>query len=382
MEEVPAPEVAFQRASREGKSPVAQPSTPELDKARQVLEWVVTTYARDPDDPWALGHGMLALGADMETMTDKPAVDWLFEEYGQRRMVAGTPLVGFPRSRGNIRVEPHTDLVLKALMETGVPLDREVTVEGQPAKVADLYRYSLWKAWVEPDGSTSFDSLHDTPWALQGFATAAPPGLAWTASGGHAMTLDGFTDIVAKDLGAQTQFMKDAMARGEAVEKRRQGIFAYTCGGQHSIQGLAYAVARGFGSQVAKDEVQDQITLLYWRLDVELKIYDDLLRERPDAAIILLEQRLKFLGHFLESTHKMAAMGLHTPSEAQAEKLAWARQQLVVTVGTLEGGQAFQSLQEMRADPSVYQMYLDFVGDSAHALRGLDLSTGKASIAY
>ena len=56
-----------------------------------------------------------------------------------------------------------------------IPGIREVTVEGQPAKVADLYRYSLWKAWVEPDGSTSFDSLHDTPWALQGFATAAPP---------------------------------------------------------------------------------------------------------------------------------------------------------------------------------------------------------------
>ena len=31
-------------------------------------------------------------------------------------------------------------------------------------------------------------------------------------------------------------------------------------------------------------------------------------------------------------------------------------------------------------NPQMYQMYLDFVGDSAHALRGLDLAVGKGGI--
>lgn len=377
-----APEVAFARASKVVKSPLAKPSTKEDEAARKLLTWVVSTYGRDPGDPWAIGHAMLALGSDLELADGKSAVPWLFEEYAEWRVIGDTSLVAFPKRRGDVRIEPHSDLVLKALMETGVPLDAVYKVQGRDATVADLYRNSLFEAYVGPKGQTTYDTLEDAPWALQALATAAPTDLAWTAQGGKAMTMDQMTDVLAADLDVQTRFMAEAMAKGEKVEKRRQGLFAYTCGGQHTLQGVAYAVARGFGSPLARERVVKQVDILYWRMGIELEIYDTMIKDNPEYQLPLLEQRMKFLGHFLESAHKMAAMGLYTPTDAQAAQLDEARVQLIVTLSVLDSGGAFRSLTEMRGDPKSYQMYLDFVGDSAHALRGLDLATGEGTVTY
>jgi hypothetical protein len=380
---VKAPEVTFAPCARNSRSPAATAPSPEDEAARKVLRFIVETYARDPGDPWAIGHGMLALGKDMTLIDDRPAVDWLFEEYAEWRVVGGESLVAFPKRRGNTRIEPHTDLVLKALMESGVATDRQVVVAGQQATVADLYRHSLHEAYVADDGKTSgYESLEDAPWALQALATVAPPDLTWVAQGGRPMTLGRMTDVLARDLHAQTAFMRDAMARGETVEKQRQGIFSYACGGQHTLQGVAYAVGRGFGSPDSRRIIEEEIGVLYWRMGVELGIYDKLIAENPDYQLILLEQRLKFLGHFLESAHKMAAMELYVPTDAQKAQLQEARKQLVVTLSVLEQGGALQSLPAMRTDPKTYQTYLDFVGDSAHALRGLDLATGQGTVCW
>jgi hypothetical protein len=58
--------------------------------------------------------------------------------------------------------------------------------------------------------------------------------------------------------------------------------------------------------------------------------------------------------------------------------------ELVVTVDALTRLGAFSALGTMRTDPAFAkvprgpeQLYLDLVGDSAHALRGLDLATGR-----
>lgn len=380
--EVQAPTVELAVPTRVVTSPAAEPGTDDLERVRAVLEWVVTTYGRDPQDPWAVGHAALAFGHELKLVSGEPALPYVFEEYGQWRNVAGEDLVGFPRSRGNIRIEPHSDLLLKVLMESGMPLDEEVTVEGRKATLVELYRNSLYEAWVEEDGTTSFDGFHDVPWALQGLATVAPEDLAWTAQGGHAMTMDQLTDRVVEDLRKQSQFLYDAKRRGETVEKRKQGVFGYPCGGAHSLQGAAYAVARGFGSSTSRLEIQSQIDLLYWRLDIELAIYDKLIKENPGYELLLFEQRLKFLGHFLESAHKLAAMELYTPTDEQREKLRFAREQLIVTVVALDQGEVLKGLTEMRADPALFQTYLDFVGDSAHAIRGIDLSTGKGTVRY
>lgn len=382
-----APEVAFAPCTRTRPSPAAVPADPELARARERLAAIVSKHTGDPLNPWAIVHGLIAQGPDMVLSDGKAAIPWLFETYAERVTVGTDTLVAFPRTRKHpsggpdIRIEPHTDLILKAVSEVGVPMEQTYLVQGQPATLGDLYRHSLWKTWV--DGPQhSFRSLNDSPWTLQGLASAAPPGLAWTGQGGHPTTIDAVTDAVVADLAAQNAFLRDAMASGATVKKERQGIFAYTCGGQHLLQGAAHAVARGFGSPASREAVQAEIPVLFWRMGVELGIYDTMIAENPEYKVVLLEQRLKFVGHFLESAHKLAAYGLYTPDAAQTEQLAAARRELVATVDALAATGALEQLHAFATDPRSYQMYLDFVGDSAHALRGIDLATGAGTVCY
>ncbi|MEZ4316477.1 MAG: hypothetical protein R3F61_03185 [Myxococcota bacterium] len=380
---VQAPEVQFTLPTRDAKSPYLRPSTADLDAARATLMKIVTTYTGDPNDPWAIGHGLLAQGPAMKLSDGRDAVPFLFEQYAEWRKVGSDDLVAFPTTQGPIRVEPHDDLMLKVFMEVGVPLTDRFVVQGKPATLEQLYKSSLYDAWIH-DGVTSFESMNNTPWALQGLATVAPPGLEWVASDGKPMTMDAFTDAVVADLHEQTAFMRAAMAKGEKVEKRRQGIFAYTCGGQHLLQGAAYAVARGFGSAQSRQWVEDEVAVLFWRVDLELEIVDTLVEENPTYARVLLEQRMKFLGHFLESAHKLAALGLYEPTAAQQATLDKARDELVKTVQQLESKGLLEGLDGLRdaPDPRMNQAFLDFVGDSAHSVRGIDLSTGAGSIRY
>ena len=320
---------------------------------------------------------MLALGRDVVLTNGVNATDWLFAEYAQVRPLEGADGVAFPASRGKIRIEPHTDLILKALTETGVGPERQVQVAGAAHTVGDLYRASLCRAWVDGD-DVAFQSWNDTPWALQGLAAWAPPGLSWNADGGHPMTLDGFTHQVVAKLRTETAFMRKTMVVGQSVQKRRQGIFGYTCGGAHLIQGAAYAVARGFGTPEDRVALLDEVDVLFWRLDIELDIYGQALENAPQYRVVLLEQQMKFLGHFLETQHKLAAAGLYTPSDEQRVELGRALDALVSTVNALESEQVFDNLEAVRQDNE--QTYLDFIGDAAHGVRAIRLATGSAGV--
>ena len=102
--------------------------------------------------------------------------------------------------------------------------------------------------------------------------------------------------------------------------------------------------------------------------------------DRPDITLKLLDQRLKFLGHFLETAHKLAALGLYAPDASQRAQLDAALDELVKTVEFLHESGVFDELAKLRFQD--VQTYLDLVGDSAHALRGIDLATGRGTIAY
>src|SRR5690606_11453591 len=119
-----------------------------------------------------------------------------------------------------------------------------------------------------------------------------------------------FTEAVVDKLHAETAFMRSAMQAGATVQKRKQGIFGYTCGGAHLIQGAHYAVARGFGSAAHRERAIAEIPVLFWRVDIELDAVDQAARQPPNYAPVLLEQRLKFLGHFLETVYRASALGL------------------------------------------------------------------------
>jgi hypothetical protein len=373
-----APEVAFVVPARSVASPLAQPTSAEIDGAKAILRPVVERYGLDPLNPWAVSHAILALGAEVELPGKGDAIDYLFAEYAVPVEVGGEGLVEFPPSRGEIRIEPHTDLLLKAMVERGVAPDRQVRVRGRAYPISSLYRYSLWSTWVDGE-QTSAGTYNDMPWTLQALAAWAPPGLSWTASGGHAMTMDGLTSAVVGKLAAETAFLRRGMSQGVRVEKRGQGIFAYTCGGAHFVQGPAFAVARGFGSEEDRKVIASQAAEYLYRLGVELPQVDAAMQQHPEYGLVLITQRMKFLGHLVETVHKLAALGFVAPGPEVDATLRQAEAELVATVGAIERNGVFGKLDAIRASDE--QQYLDLVGDAAHALRALDLATG-APVAY
>lgn len=392
------PVVAFEPATQEGRTPhpitKGQPALArDLAASRAVLEAAVREHGRDPNNPWAVSHAMLALGPDLELTNGKPAVDFLFETYAAFVEVGGEKVPAFPPSKGSIRIEPHTDLLLKAFAEGGLSPDRAVTVAGTPTTLGQLYRHSLWRAWLKGT-STGFTggTYNDAPWALQALATWAPRGLTWKAKGGRDMSMSSFSHRLAETLREETAELSAAKELGQIIKKdTRRGIFRYTCGGQHLLQGVAYAVARGFELPGDRDEICRQLELLSWRIDVELSAIDPLIEtgERP-IQIVLLAQRLKFLGHSLETVHKIAATGVCSLTAEQVAASQRVARELVITVDKLEALGVWSDLGAIKTDTTLEryrmggaeQVYLDFIGDAAHAVRGIDMATGAGVLRY
>lgn len=368
--------------TRVGRSPAPLPSSAAIETTITRLEGVVKKHGADPLNPWAIGHGLIAMGPDFELSNGQPAVDWLFSEYAVELTAEGVTTVQFPRKKGEIRVEPHKQLMLKAMTEAGVRPDRAVTVQGRPHTVADLYRGAVLASWLVPaTNHSSFSSPNDMPWAVQALSAWAPPGaFTWTAIDGTPMTLDDLATFTTSVLVAESQTLFQAMEAGAQMQKRKQGVFAYTCGGSHLLQGSAYAVARGRSTDLAHKAIQGQIPLLYWRLPQELRVYDEASSRAPQHAQVLLVQRLKFLGHWLETAHKLAILGFYAPTAEQKKQMSGAAQQLALTVEALEQQGVYGAMDRLRTEEP--QLYLDVIGDSAHALHALRIARGEHGIAW
>lgn len=368
--------------AREGKTPFPMKETVAVTKTLERLEAVVEKHGGDPDNPWAIGHGLIAMGPDFTLSNGEKAVEWLFKTYAVELHAEGATTVQFPRQTRGIRVEPHKQLMLKAMTEAGVSPDRPVTVQGKPHTVADLYRGAVVATWLVPERNhSSFSSPNDMPWAVQSLSAWAPDKrMQWTALDTTPMKLNDLVTFNASVLVAETQPLFQAMQAGAQLRKNKQGIWGYTCGGAHLLQGTAYAVARGHSTDLAKQAIQGQVALHYWRLPGELAVYDAALKRSPEHQALLLTQRMKFLGHWLETAHKLAILGFYTPTEEQKRLAAGAVQQLALTVEALEQGGVFKSLPEI--EKTDYQLYLDVVGDASHAVHGLRLALGEHTVAW
>ena len=347
-------------------SPLASPASAEEARVAALLERVVREHGVRTDNPWALVHAMLALGVDLD-VGGHPAVDHLFT-WAVRRGGG----VGFPAFKGGAPVEPHTDLILKALAEGGVDPEQSVQVLGATYPVSILLRSSASRTWTRGP-QTSAGSWNDLAWTASALVTWLPPDAAWVADG-REMTLAQLVSDLLMVVRGETAFLAAAMAEGETVQKRRQDIFAYTCGGAHLVQAAGQAVARGLGGPDGPKLAEEQAEIQRFRYRIELDAVDAALVQAPQYRLKLLIQRMKFLGHHLETVHRFAAQGFIKPTEAWRTHLNDARGELVRTVDALEALEVYPDPSEVK--PRDGQAWLDLIGDAAHALRGLRLSSG------
>lgn len=355
---------------------------PAYDEALQTLGKVVETYAGDPDNPWAVAHGVLARGTEFRLTDGREAIPALFSMWAEPRTAGALTLVGFPAAKGDVRVEPHTDLLLKNMGEAGIAPETQFPTSSGTVTAADLYRYTLLKTFLVADKDhSSFESPNDIPWGLQALAAWSPAEeLQWVALDGTPMDLDYVTSFLVAVVTQESAFMIDAMNKGKAFEKAGQGIFNYTCGGAHVLQGASYAVAKGFGSDRDRKILGLQVPLQFYRLPIELAIYDEALRRNPKHRLRLQVQRMKFLGHWLETVGKMEALGFFTPDEDQQRAIEGAAQNLVLTVDAIQKTGTLDDLPALRKKDE--QLYLDIIGDASHAVRGLEMVLGRGKIGW
>jgi hypothetical protein len=347
----------------------------------EALRAVTDREAGKAGNAWALAHGILARGNEFKASDGRRAVTVLIDDFLEAAPVQNARGMQpyFPKTKGEVRVEPHTDLILKTFIEAGLPLDEPLTrAAGAPTLERLLRSSRLRFAPSDKPEDGYFANVDDVAWSIQAWCQAVDKGAQpqWTNEMGHELHIDAVAMELLKLLEREYHFIQRARAAGESVEKRRQDIFAHACGGAHLFQATVACAALGF----PKDEhlvsrMAQLIDAYLWRVPLETALVDRGIQSQPRLAALLVNQDIKFLGHALESLGKAERGGLWSPSAEQVGLLDQMEKRLMLHVLELQGIGMYgaDKLAALAAKEHGFQFYLDLVGDAAHAYVGLAL---------
>lgn len=352
---------------------------PQKSHADEVLRTACLLWAADPENPWALAHGITALGPRFLASDGRVAAEVVMHDFLLSATLpdAGAdakPLYGFRRfTKDGTPIEPHTNLLAKTLVaEAKLPLSR--SFETQVGKVSLQQLLDSVKAGFR-HVPQSEPYWHDVGWTLSLFAATQKPGTRWTTPDGTQIELDRVFDDALSELERESGDLERGLkAHAPQVDKRKQGLYAHSCGGLHFVQGvLSWArfpeVRKRWG-----ERLEQQLAIHFYRLESERRQYDAALQKATGAMIEyrlpILVQMLKFYGHWLE-TVALFEQQLHwKPTAEQQRDVQRAKAYLDVAVRELEAAKAFSSMDELRRTKP--QVYLDLIGDSCHAVHGLE----------
>ncbi|MBK8012564.1 MAG: hypothetical protein IPK13_14525 [Deltaproteobacteria bacterium] len=372
----------------------------EAESLLRTLENTVDAEVRDVHNAWILAHGVVAFGPKLTASDGRPVVDVIVHDFamvshdrsanrkrsrnrgrsrGRSRNGNGNRdhaktdveagvLIEFPRStKEGIPIEPHRMLVTKALVDAGVsPTRRFVLSTGDTVTLAKLVDDGA-RSLAFPKTEEDFRGIG---WGLLALLmTHELDATIALADGGRSLR-DLWLASLA-ELERLQSFLVEPMRaqRPDLVEKRKQGIFAHTCGGTHLIQAVAYGTAQS-RDPAASRRLREQLEILLFRFDAERRIYDRMIAAQPRYAAPLLIQKLKFSGHFLETLALAHSWGVFRPSPTEIRTIRAAVRDLANTTEALRS--AYANLPKLKK--TAPQAYFDLVGDTCHAIRGLRLS--------
>jgi len=338
----------------------------EVEDTARNLKLLVKEGATENTNPWAMAHGIVAFGPEMKAADGRAAPDAIVHDFLRREKLGERTRWFFPpRTPKGLPLEPHANLVVKTLVVAGVPLEQSFeTRGGQSVSLGEMLD-SAEADFEEPDSAHAWA---DQAWTVEAILAAR----ALDAD----LELKGWQSTPAR-LGAKAtealvrlqDFLTGPMKAGrpDAVEKRKQEIYAHTCGGLHFVQTVARA-----GSLVPDlaGKAKAQLDVVRFRFSAERSIYQTLIRDHPEYRQRLLVQELKFYGHILETFGLAAEWGLIEPDEALRTEMREVAGDLVDTVRELEASYGQQDVIRQKAP----QVYYDLIGDGCHAIRGMRLA--------
>ncbi len=353
--------------------------------AEQALHTQCLVWAGDPKNPWALAHGIKALGPNFTASDGRKASEVIVHDFLLRNQLpdggtgAGAPL-GFLRyGPDKTPIEPHTNLNTKAMVaDAKMPLSTKFKTSWGGTVTLQQLVDSVKAGFRHVPQSPEY--WRDVGWTLSLLAFTQKPGAKWATPDGTKIDLDQVFDDALAELEAENADLKAGMDQHlSSVPKRKQGIYAHSCGGLHFVQGvLAWArhpaVRKKWGARL-----DTQIAIIFYRLESERPQYDaayqQTLSSMPQYKLQVLVQMVKFYGHWLETVaHFRDDLGWK-PNEAQQIAINRAKAYLDFAVRGLEEAKAFSTMPQLAATQP--QVYLDLVGDSCHAAHGLEAFSTK-----
>ncbi|MCC7385997.1 MAG: hypothetical protein IT384_29380 [Deltaproteobacteria bacterium] len=363
-------------AARAGASanPATTTSTAPVDlakaagEAREKLERWVKDGAADPQNGWAMAHGLIGFGPDLAARDGRKAVDVIVSDFAQVETTGGGKRVHFPRrSKAGVVLESHQNLMIAKMLEAQVPLDRKVEVKGLGAVTLGRLVDDAYAQLTIPATDAAWQDFAWTLRAMLMAYSADAPATGAKASARQKRLVEASLSALAH-LEQEQSFIGVLMDAGqpERLEKRKQGIYAHTCGGLHFIEAGLRAAAF-LGTPEAKARAKRQIDVLVFRWRAEREIYRRSIAQAPQYKLILLVQELKFYGHTLEALALARELGLTDRSPDEILRAGRVAADLIRVITVLSD--AYAKLDQVRAERE--QTYLDLIGDGCHAIHGL-----------
>jgi hypothetical protein len=351
------------------QSPVAVPST--LDGAETILKGIVGQYARLEDDPWALMHGVRAMGRGF-TVKGKNAVDLLCSRFLKPKTVAGKTYLHMP-----LEQEGHTNAFLKTILEAGVNPSHRFTLGGRRYTVGDLVNGA--KALFRFDPKTI--DRDDIAWTLIAFSLqVAPSRETWTNAEGRRIAFSDLIQFGFDAMDGATQKLRSAKARG-ALPEAKDMIQEFTCGGTHLLYGLASCVANGHRGRDFPRRLKEHVDLHIWRLEADGFLMDRFYQQVPSPpggppgwekayALYRNDAKLKFYGHSFEILSYVKHRRLFSPTPAQARAIESAGATLADAVKAIKGVELFD------IKKTNFRLFHLLIGDACHAYHGVHMVPG------
>ncbi|MBK6686979.1 MAG: hypothetical protein IPG45_21100 [Deltaproteobacteria bacterium] len=347
--------------------PRRQANREELVQLEKKLSLMVQPGAIDPANPWALAHGLAAYGPDFKAKNGRLAVD-VIADFLETKKFGDRTVYFFPeKTKDGTPVEPHPSMITKKMIEAGVPMSRVFKPKGKgKVTLEQLIRDRELEFTIPttPEGWRTF------AWSFTDFLKTREGQPNIEAAAGP-LDINDLSRRALFELEAETDFLLTLMkdARPDLLQKKKQGIYAHTCGGFHFVQAVLLGAKRIDDPEILA-RARRQLDIARFRFDGERRIYQAMIRSQPQYRLLLLVQELKFYGHLLETFGFARQWGVSEGSPEEETFVAEVAADLADTVRELES--AFQTQDEIKA--KLPQTYYDLIGDGCHAIRGVRLA--------